>query len=321
MARNAGSIGNPPAHETPILTLDFKLSVVTGTWHSLLSFFYSRRQQVLKRLSFPFIVILALALLPQSGLALPKFWTLLNHHYKFAPGSDAANAKCRNCHVPSGPPDRNAFGKAVEDQINNSPGGDLTDQMLINLEPKDSDGDGYNNGDELKAGFNPGDPKSHPSPLAKAGSVAPDPATPSQTSGSAPANPWLPSHFYHPSLVHFPIALFLFGAVFDFVGWRRKNATLRTVGLYNISFGAIATAIAVPTGFLAAWRMGFSLAVGNPGFIHVSLALTSTLLMSFVSIWRAKSLPTSSWYWGLLLLAAIGVGAAGHFGGNLALGT
>ncbi len=65
-----------------------------------------------------------------------------------------AKANCASCHTAKmpkkGAADLNAFGKDCKDAKND----------YAKIEAKDSDGDGKSNLDELKAGTNPGDPKS-----------------------------------------------------------------------------------------------------------------------------------------------------------------
>lgn len=279
------------------------------------------------KLSAPFLRFLVIAAILGSfaapAMAFPRFWTLLNGYYKFAPGSDAANAKCGNCHVVK-PPLRNPYGKALETLINKSPTGDLTVDMLKQVEPLDSDGDGFSNGVELKAGFNPGDPNSHPpkgttaSTAAASGSTgATSSPSPSPSPSPSESAPLIPKHTFHPALIHFPIALFIFGTFLEFLGLYRKDDKIREVAKWNLIFGAISTAVVVPTGFIAALRLGFGLGIGGSAFEHWAFAIGSTILMVITAVWRSKAVPRSALYLALIVAACIGLGITGHLGGNL----
>lgn len=254
---------------------------------------------------------LALALLVSAvpaAHALPQFWETYKAHYGIKGGSDAAKATCQTCHT--APPQLNVFGKTVKNALHESGSMDrLTAQVLDRVASLDSDGDGFANGAEAKGGFLPGDPKSHPTGAAK--KVAPDQA--------AKAEDLVPKHSFHPTLVHFPIALFILGALLDLLGWRRGDAGLRRAASWNLGFGSVSTALAVPTGFVAALRLGYPL-TGGPVLIHWLTSAMATLLMAATAVWQLRRTPTSAAYWALLVLSTLAVAAAGHFGGGLVYG-
>jgi hypothetical protein len=75
-------------------------------------------------------------------------------HRRMAKQVYAKPAPCEMCHGVGGT-DRNLYGKAWE-----SRGETLS--SFAKLDPDDSDGDSYNNRDEILAGSNPGDPRSMP---------------------------------------------------------------------------------------------------------------------------------------------------------------
>jgi len=63
----------------------------------------------------------------------------------------------------------------------------------------------------------------------------------------------LAKHAQHVVLIHFPIALFLVGVLFDFVAQWTKRQALATAAYYNFAVAAIAAAPVVATGLLA-WQ-------------------------------------------------------------------
>ena len=76
----------------------------------------------------------------------------------FRLGKVQAKQGCATCHFdPKGGGKRNPFGEDYE-RIAIPAGEKVTKE----LKDKDSDGDGYTNGQELKAGSNPGNPNSTP---------------------------------------------------------------------------------------------------------------------------------------------------------------
>src|ERR1700723_4319572 len=60
-------------------------------------------------------------------------------------------------------------------------------------------------------------------------------------------------HAQHVVLIHFPIALFIIGVLFDFLAQWRKQLLLAVAAYYNLLVAAIATIPVVVTGILA-WQ-------------------------------------------------------------------
>ena len=60
-------------------------------------------------------------------------------------------------------------------------------------------------------------------------------------------------HAQHVVLIHFPIALFIIGVLFDFVAQWKKQRLLAAAAYYNLLVAAISTIPVVVTGILA-WQ-------------------------------------------------------------------
>jgi len=80
------------------------------------------------------------------------------------PDAKAALGKCTTCHVKSLPKkedhESNAYGKDLLAKAVVDPKAAKKEFKFEKIEALDSDGDGVKNIDEIKAGTNPGDPKS-----------------------------------------------------------------------------------------------------------------------------------------------------------------
>ena len=63
----------------------------------------------------------------------------------------------------------------------------------------------------------------------------------------------LAKHAQHVVLIHFPIALFIIGVLFDFLAQWREQRLLAAAAYYNLLVAAIATIPVVVTGILA-WQ-------------------------------------------------------------------
>jgi uncharacterized membrane protein len=186
--------------------------------------------------------------------------------------------------------------------------------MLKQVEGLDSDGDGWTNGDEIKQGYLPGDPTNHPP--GKPGD--PPSKTASSTSSSESGGSIIPTHGFHPAVVHFPIALFLFGLFLEFLGLRKKSAELGKAALWNLIGSLASLAVVVPTG-IAAWLLGGHKLEGTM-LIHLLMAISSMLLMIGTLATRKKLGSSSKVYLVVLILCALIISGTGYFGGQLVYG-
>jgi uncharacterized membrane protein len=133
----------------------------------------------------------------------------------------------------------------------------------------------------------------------------------------------LAKHAQHVVLIHFPIALFMVGVLFDFLAQWTKRQAWAAAAYYNFVVAAIAAVPVVATGLLAwQWQLEGQRLKGIL-LQHLVLGCTSAVLI-WVVWWihfRAQRkqvsllLPTYR-----LLIEALGVaiiGLTGHLGGFL----
>lgn len=256
------------------------------------------------------LVLLAVSL-GSSANAIPPFLKTFAGTYKVPYGSELFKARCTTCHIATGPPKHNPYGAALKLQVERSANKTLTVAMLKEVEAEDSDGDGFSNLAEIAAGTLPGEASSHP----VKGAALPPVVTKKPQDGLARL---IPGHSFHPLIVHFPIALFLFGVFLEALGHFRKLPELRTLAIWNLAFGAIASLGAVTTGIAAWLRLGFPLE-GNV-LTHLLLGSSSAILMCVIAIWRRQGVHDNKFYWFLLLLTAVAVGLTGHIGASIVYG-
>jgi uncharacterized membrane protein len=133
-------------------------------------------------------------------------------------------------------------------------------------------------------------------------------------------------HAQHVVLVHFPIALFLTGVVFDFAAFWTKNATknaaLTAAARLNLLGAAVAVLPTVATGIVAwQWQLAGQKLKGLL-LLHLVFGCTSGLLICLAG-WihfrrrRASSSALSGYYLLLELLTALVVALTAHLGGFL----
>ena len=265
-------------------------------------------------------IFLAGSLLVCNAVATPEQMEAFRRVVKLKESSRLFKTECVTCHTD--PPEHNVFGKDVKSALKASGTELITLPLIQSLNAKDSDGDGWPNAEEIKQDFLPGDPSSHPAGMPPQatnheGMMGANMDNPPGTEKSL-LDQYVPRHSFHPLIIHFPIALFLFGAGLEVFGWRRQDLTMRKAGWWALLFGALSTAIAVPTGLMVFFRSGYQWQ--GTALIHFILAVSATVLMASTVIWRRKGAHESLLYFALLGSAAVAVGAAGHFGALLVYG-
>ena len=129
-------------------------------------------------------------------------------------------------------------------------------------------------------------------------------------------------HAQHVVLIHFPIALFIIGVLFDFLGQWKGQRVLVATAYYNLLVAAIATVPVVVTGILAwQWELEGRKLKGIL-LIHLVMGCVSSVLIWIVWFIHMRTRRTE----GSLLpgyrlpieaVAVVIVAVTGHLGGFL----
>jgi uncharacterized membrane protein len=89
-------------------------------------------------------------------------------------------------------------------------------------------------------------------------------------------------HAQHVVLIHFPIALFIIGVLFDFLAYRTKRRVLAAAAYFNLFAAALTTIPVVVTGILAwQWELEGQQLKGIL-LIHLLFGVMSSLLIWIV---------------------------------------
>lgn len=128
----------------------------------------------------------------------------------------------------------------------------------------------------------------------------------------------LAKHAQHVVIIHFPIALFITGVVFDAVGQFFARPGLRTAGQYNFFAAALSAPIAVVTGLLA-WHFQLD-GQRLHGLLLMHLVLGTASAALIVFFWwmqrGSRSIPVGIRF-SVEALAVVVIGVTGHLGGFL----
>jgi mono/diheme cytochrome c family protein/uncharacterized membrane protein len=127
---------------------------------------------------------------------------------------------------------------------------------------------------------------------------------------------------FHVLVVHFPIALLIAAAAGE--AWSARRGSLKPAPAvrFCVSFGAVGAVAAAALGWLHAWGgsgAGMPAALGLRRWLGTAAAAWA-VVTALHSEWEARRGLRSSWFRVSLLLGAVLVGAAGHFGGVLVHG-
>jgi uncharacterized membrane protein len=132
----------------------------------------------------------------------------------------------------------------------------------------------------------------------------------------------LAKHAQHVVLIHFPIALFMTGVLFDLLSRGRRTSQFAGAAYLNLSAAAITVLPAVATGVLA-WQFVLDgKKIKGLLLLHLVAALLATLLVigSWWLHWRTRQAEGTFLPWYRVLVELIGVAAIGmtaHLGGFL----
>jgi uncharacterized membrane protein len=132
----------------------------------------------------------------------------------------------------------------------------------------------------------------------------------------------LAKHAQHVALIHFPIALFIIGVLFDFLGQWKKHSLLSAAAYYNLLVAAIATIPVVVTGILAwQWELEGQKLKGIL-LMHLVMGCASSVLICMV--WfihmrtrRNKGEVLPGYRLPIEAVAVVSVAVTGHLGGFL----
>lgn len=141
-----------------------------------------------------------------------------------------------------------------------------------------------------------------------------------------PRSVLLAKHAQHVVLIHFPIALFLTGAAFDFAArWTKevtKRAALMAAARLNLLAAAVFVLPTLLTGIMAwQWQLGGKRLKGLL-LLHLTLGCASSLLICTVG-WirfrqrRVANSCSPAYYLPLEALTAVVVALTAHVGGFL----
>ena len=96
-------------------------------------------------------------------------------------------------------------------------------------------------------------------------------------------------HAQHVVLIHFPIALFIIGVLFDFLAYRTRRRVLAAAAYCNLFAAALTTIPVLITGVLAwQWELEGQRLKGIL-LMHLVLGITSSLLIWIVWLIHAKT--------------------------------
>ncbi len=111
----------------------------------------------------------------------------------------------------------------------------------------------------------------------------------------------------HPLVVHFPIALWLAGTLFDVLAWRRSDPIFRRSAYWLVGLGLLGAAVSITFGWvdlLAAEREGVGTGVVIRHQTHSMVAYVATAVYTGNFIWRWRV--ENRFATGLLILSAVG---------------
>jgi uncharacterized membrane protein len=136
-----------------------------------------------------------------------------------------------------------------------------------------------------------------------------------------PASVLFARHAQHVVLIHFPIALFTIGVLFDAAGQWTKRSGMMEAAYYNFLVAAASTIPVLVTGLLA-WRFALEgQRLKGVLFLHLILGSASALLICIAWLIhfraRRQSRAPATYRWPVEIMGLLVVSLTGHLGGFL----
>ena len=132
----------------------------------------------------------------------------------------------------------------------------------------------------------------------------------------------LAKHAQHVVLIHFPIALFTAGVMFDLLARGERRVVMESAAYLNLSFAATMVVPTIATGLLA-WKYALD-GIALKGLLlwHLLAAITAVLLIvaSWWIHWRARKqglLSLPGYRIGIEVLGVLFIAITAHLGGFL----
>lgn len=244
-----------------------------------------------------------------SSFAKSEFLDLFMSTYKISDDSALGQKSCLICHNSEDDFSKfNLYGADLKKELATENKTDLDAHVLQVVGALDSNGSGTTNDQKIHSGTAPGEPGPK--------TVAPAPEQPKPKS-------LIPKNFFHPAVVHFPIALFIAAVLLDAIGMAKHNRTLLNAGWYNLLLAVITSFGGIATGFGAMWiqKIPFKGVI----FEHMCLALSAAVMMAMMMGLRVHRqekmhLPSRIAYHILAITCFIVISYAGHLGGAFVYG-
>jgi uncharacterized membrane protein len=132
----------------------------------------------------------------------------------------------------------------------------------------------------------------------------------------------LAKHAQHVVLIHFPIALFIIGVLFDFIAQWTRQGRMAVAAYYNLFVAALATVPAVITGILA-WQFALDgQRLKGILLLHLVMGCASTVLIWIVWLihWKTQrelGAESPTYRLPIEVVAVAIVALTGHLGGFL----
>ncbi len=125
---------------------------------------------------------------------------------------------------------------------------------------------------------------------------------------------------FHPLIVHFPIGFLFIGMIMHFASKNEKYVYLNNAVPFALALGAIGAVLSCILGYMLSLQGGYNLdTLNNHKWMGLLVALIAILTFG-ITVW--KRIENSSYlYSAIMLILFIGLGIAGHLGGNLTHGS